>query len=134
MRFLILVLFFTSCSQSQKKPNFISFELNNDSIYVFAENKLACPTHIITKSLKNNKKKTLDFKPYEKRKILTTKKDTLQILKDFKFRMLYGPSIPLKKYDTLYNYALPFLKGKRYKIIQGQNTNFTHNGFTSKYH
>lgn len=46
--------------------------------------------------------------------------------------MMYG-NYPLKKYDTTYNYGLPFLKGKHYKILQGQNTRFTHNGLTSKY-
>ncbi|MFK8061004.1 MAG: M23 family metallopeptidase [Polaribacter sp.] len=135
MRYLVFVFFlsFFSCTQSQKTPDFISFEFKNDSTNVIAKNTLGCPTHLIIKDLKNNKKQVLDFKTYENKKIITAKKDTLQILKDYKFRMLYGTSTPLKKYDTLYNYALPFLKGKRYKVLQGQNTNFTHKGLRSRY-
>lgn len=130
---LVFILCFVSKSQSQKKPSFLSFQIKKNNTQVFAKNGLACPTHIILENLKNNKKEIIEFKAYEKKKILIIQKDTLQILKDYKFRMLYGNSYPLKSYDTLYNYALPFLKGKRYKILQGQNTSFTHKSLTSKY-
>lgn len=136
MRFLFLgfISFLCfSCTQSQKKPSFITFKFKNDSVQVFATNILACPTHSITESLNTKSKEILEFQPFEKKLLFTSEKDTVQILKDFKFRMLFGTSTTLKRYDTLYNYALPFLKGKRYKILQGQNTNFTHKGSKSKY-
>lgn len=129
----LFIICITSTILSQEKPTFLSFENNNDSVNVFLKNGLGCPTHSIIHNLNSDEKDTIDFKPYEKIKFLKTKKDTLQILKDYTFTMYYGSSFPLKKYDTLYNYDLPFLKGKRYKILQGQNTNFTHKGITAKY-
>lgn len=132
-KLFVLVLCFITTAQSQKKPGFLSFEYKKDSILVYAKNELACPTHTIINNNKTNKKTIADFKPFEKKRILISTKDSLQILKDYNFRMLYGNSYILESYDTLYNYALPFLKGKRYKILQGQNTNFTHKGPTSRY-
>tara|TARA_R110002126_G_scaffold124451_4_gene266508 strand:- start:9680 stop:10468 length:789 start_codon:yes stop_codon:yes gene_type:complete len=135
MRYLSLVLLFCiSCSQVQKNtPSFIHFKFKNDSTIVFAENKLACPTHLIITDLKSNRKQIIDFAPFDKKQLFKTKDDTLRVLKNNTFSLLYGPSIPLKEYDTLYNYNLPFLKGKRYKILQGQSTNFTHKGAKSRY-
>jgi murein DD-endopeptidase MepM/ murein hydrolase activator NlpD len=136
MRYVVLIFLLTlvSCAtKSQEKPSFISFERKDKNIEIFAKNELACPTHVIIENLNDNESNTIEFKAFEKKKILTSEKDTIKIFKDYKFRMLYGNSYPLKSYDTLYNYGLPFLKGKRYKIIQGQNTNFTHKGFKSKY-
>ena len=135
MRYLSLVLLFCiACAEGQKRtPKFIHYEYKNDSIIVFAENNLACPTHLILKDLKRNRKQIIDFNPFDKKQLFATKADTLQILEENSFRMLYGSSMPIKEYDTLYNYNLPFLKGKRYKILQGQSTNFTHKGARSKY-
>jgi murein DD-endopeptidase MepM/ murein hydrolase activator NlpD len=136
MRYIVLVFLLTlfSCAtKSQEKPSFISFQQKDKNIEIFAKNNLACPTHVIIENLNDDESKTIEFKAFEKKRILTSEKDTLQILKDYKFRMVYGKSYPLKKYDTTYNYALPFAKGKRYKILQGQNTNFTHKGARSKY-
>ncbi|WP_340063778.1 M23 family metallopeptidase [Ascidiimonas aurantiaca] len=37
------------------------------------------------------------------------------------------------KHNTDYRYALPYPKGKKYKIVQGFNGNFTHNTVKSRY-
>ena len=135
-RVLVLSLVFVSCGQSQKKPSYISFKKLNDSIYVNVKNTLACPTHLNVTNLISKKQKVLDLKAYQEKTFLSfssLEKDSIQILKEFDFSLKYGTSYALKSYDTLYNYALPFLKGKRYKILQGQNTNFTHKGTKSKY-
>lgn len=89
MKYLKLVLFLLIfCStQSQEKPSFISFEYKNDSILVFAKNLLACPTHTIINDKKTNHKEIINFKPFEKKRVLKTKKDIIQILKDYKFRI-----------------------------------------------
>ncbi|PQJ78565.1 M23 family metallopeptidase [Polaribacter porphyrae] len=135
-RIVIICLFFNSCTKSQEKPYFINFEFKNDTIQVIAKSNWACPTHFKIKNKKTQKDTILDFNPYEQKKVLTflkSKKDSTQILNQYTFNFYYGTSYPIKSYDTLYNYALPFLKGKRYRIIQGQNTNFTHNSPTSRY-
>ncbi|WP_159950747.1 M23 family metallopeptidase [Polaribacter septentrionalilitoris] len=135
LRIVVICLFVVSCSKGQQKPSFINFKIKEDSIHVFAKNKFACKTHLFYK-IKTKENRTIDFNPLEEKLILSfskKEKDSTQILNEFNFRLRYGSSTPLKKYDTLYNYALPFLKGKRYKVLQGQNTNFTHKGARSKY-
>lgn len=124
-----------SCQEKPKKPSFISFETKNDSINVVCKNPVLGKTFlkIINKKLKTER--FLDFQKPDTVKVLqfhTSEIDTTSIIKNYDFKLFYGVS-SIKKYDTLYNYGLPFLKGKRYKILQGQNTKFTHKGSFSKY-
>lgn len=135
MRYLVLILFFVSCSKAQVKPSYISFKSENDSIYVFAKNPVLGKTFLKIIDRETKIEKFIDFKKLDTLKVLQfaqSKIDTSIIIGKYQFSFHYGTS-SLKKYDTLYNYGLPFLKGKRYKILQGQNTNFTHKGSFSKY-
>ena len=139
MRFAVLFafVFCISCSQSQeyKKPKYISFSVQKDSIFVIVKNLVLGNSFLKLENLKTKEKKYIDFYKPDSSSFLQfhqSKIDTNQILKNYRFTLYYGNS-NLKKYDTLYNYALPFLKGKRYKILQGNNTKFTHKGSFSKY-
>ena len=135
MKYFLLILLFVSCSKAQEKPSYISFKLENDSIYVFAKNPVLGKTFLKIVDQKTKVEQYIDFKKPDTLKILQfeqSKIDTSKIIEKFQFSLFYGTS-DFKKYDTLYNYGLPFLKGKRYKILQGQNTNFTHKGSFSKY-
>lgn len=83
----------------------------------------------------DNKNSFIDFEKPDTLSVLKFHKssiDTTAIIKNYKFFLYYGAS-SIIKYDTLYNYNLPFLKGKRYKILQGQNSRFTHKGNFSRY-
>ena len=135
MKYLILILFFVSCSKAQEKPSYISFKLENDSIYVFAKNPVLGKTFLKIVDRKTKTEKFIDFNKPETLKVLQfekTKIDTLEIVEKYQFSLHYGTSV-FKEYDTLYNYGLPFLKGKRYKVLQGQNSNFTHKGDFARY-
>ena len=135
MRYLVLFIFFVSCSKAQEKPNYISFKLENDSVYVFAKNPTLGNTFLKIIDQETKIEKFIDFKKPGTLKVLEfeqSKIDTAQIIEKYQFSLYYGNSF-FKKYDTLYNYGLPFLKGKRYKVLQGQNSNFTHKGSFSKY-
>lgn len=59
--------------------------------------------------------------------------DSSSVLEQYTFNGFWFGTSNFQSYDTLYNYALPFLKGKRYKVMQGQNTNGTHQGDFSRY-
>ena len=105
-----------------------SFEIKKDSINVILKNPDLGNTFLKITNHKTKKEQFLDFKKPDTLTILTfplSKTDTISIIKNYSFNLYYGPS-NLSSYDTLYNYNLPFLKGKRYKVLQGQNTNFTH--------
>lgn len=133
---LILISFFSCSKKETKKPSYITFKIKNDSLFVVAKNPLYCPTFLTISSKDKNTNIDLDFNSKEEKMVqqfLKKNIDTSTIFDRFSYKMRYGTSFGLKKYDTTYNYALPFLKGKRYKILQGQNTNFTHKGALSKY-
>lgn len=62
-------------------------------------------------------------------------KDSIQDFESsnyFAMRLNFGRRIPQDSI-TDYRYELPFTKGKKYKVIQGFNGNFTHNKLTSRY-
>jgi murein DD-endopeptidase MepM/ murein hydrolase activator NlpD len=135
VRFVLFFMILFSCQEKPIKPSFISFETKNGSINVVCKNSVLGKTFlkIIDKKLK--KELFLDFQKPDTLTILqfqSSEIDTTSIINNYEFRLFYGVS-SIKKYDTLYNYGLPILKGKRYKILQGQNTNFTHKGSFSKY-
>ena len=135
MRYLALILFVVSCSKAQEKPSYISFKLQNDSMYVFAKSPALGNTFLKIIDQETKIEKFIDFKKPGTLKVLQfeqSKIDTVQIIEKYQFSFYYGTSF-FKEYDTLYNYGLPFLKGKSYKILQGQNSNFTHKGSFSKY-
>ena len=132
----ILIVALNSCSNYKEKiekPSYINFKLKNDTILVSVKNPLACPTFTTFKN--KSKNSIVNFKPYEEKiilKVIDSKLDTLSILKKYNPSMKYG-SYPLKKYDSSYNYNLPFAKSKRYKIMQGHFGNFSHTSLQSKY-
>ncbi len=135
----ILLLFICLCTtitNAQKKPFYLSFEADSDSLHVLVENPFHCPTFIRYQKLADKSTTYVQLKEKEQQKILSfasNEMDTIAIYKKYEFLgMSYG-NPPLSSYDTLYNYALPFPKGKRYRVMQGQNTKFTHMGPFSKY-
>lgn len=134
---VFFLVFMVSCAhyELKTKPKYIKFEEFKDSIFVVVKNPMLGNTFLKIKNLEQQKETYIDFTKPDTLKILQFSKsqiDTLKILEKFDFILQYGPS-NLKRYDTLFNYALPYLKGKRYKVLQGQNTNFTHKGNFSKY-
>ncbi len=133
-RFFFISFLSLSWGYTQEKPKYISFKQENQQIKIFVNNPLACPTHLKVLNTITKKIDVFDVNAFEKKQVLSlSEKDSIVILKSFKFKLSYGSSVPIKKYDTVYNYGLPFLKGKRYKVLQGHNTNFTHKGLYSKY-
>lgn len=131
----MLSFLFISCTKKNKKPSYISFKLENDSVHVVIKNPIISPTFLKIEDYINKKNAIIDFiKPDTLTflKFHQSKIDTNSILKNYKFTLNYGAS-SIKKYDSLYNYGLPFLKGKRYRVLQGQNGSFTHKGPVSRY-
>ncbi len=124
------------CSEAQKKPRFISFKTESDSLKVIAKNGFLCPMFIKLEALKEKKTEFIDLDANTSKKILSlpiNSTDSISILKEYNFNGLWFGRSSFTTYDSLYNYGLPFLKGKRYKVMQGQNTNHTHQGDFSRY-
>lgn len=116
------------------KPQYIVFDQGKDSIKVSAINVLKAP-YQISMEFPDNKLNTFILFPgdtillssFDVKEI-----DTTQILKSFVFKTAYG-NPNLKTYDSSYNYQLPFPKKRKYKILQGNDTDFTHNSDFSRY-
>lgn len=134
--YIIALLAIIGCSEKPTKPFYLSYEIEEDSLHISAQNPFPCPVFVKYKKGQSDTLHVINLESEEKRRILSflnSEMDTISLLSSYSFQgMGYGIS-KLQAYDTLYNYGLPFLKGKRYKVMQGQNTNFTHKGSFSKY-
>ncbi|MBR9915326.1 MAG: M23 family metallopeptidase [Algicola sp.] len=131
----LAILLSVSCSKKITKPSYIKFQHTNDSLHVVSENLLKCPYQIVAQKEGKSMSDTLVIFPEEEKRLLSFSKntmDTLTFLKQYKLKTAYGNS-KMSTYDTLHPYELPFLQHKDYKILQGNRTNFTHNGRFSSY-
>lgn len=134
-RSIIFCLVFISCTQSQRKPTYISFHLERDSLFVVAKNPTYGKSFLKITDKNKSKDSFVNFTKPDTKTVLKfqqSKVDTTKVLKNYKFTLYYGTP-NFKKYDSLYNYGLPFLKGKRYKVLQGQKGSFSHFGDFSSY-
>ncbi|MBJ2173295.1 M23 family metallopeptidase [Aureibaculum sp. A20] len=133
--FIVLYLMIISCSKEEKRPDYVTINLENDSIYIEVINPVTSTSFLKIENLDNGETKILDFDKPDTLIVLKFHKseiDTAEIFKNYKIKINYGSSV-FTKYDSLYNYGLPFLKGKRFRVLQGQNSSFTHNGQVSSY-
>ena len=133
---LVWICLFSRCTDAQKKSSHYTYEITKDSLKVFANNPLVCPTFFKLINNENSSTQIIDLKGLEKKQILSfasDKMDSISVEKKYDFTNLYYGKSNITSYDTLYNYGLPFLKQKRYKVLQGQNTQFTHKGDFSRY-
>lgn len=133
--FLVLFIVVSCANEKEKTPSYLSIKLENDSINVEMINPIISASFLKIEDKIKNETKILDFNKPETLTVLKFHKseiDTSDIFQNYKFVLNYGAS-SIKSYDSLYNYGLPFLKGKRYKVLQGQNESFTHNGPVSRY-
>jgi len=131
---LLLILSF-SCSKKLIKPSFINFNLEYDFIYVITKNNFYCPVFNKITNLKTNEIHFVQLEPNSSEIILKyhqSQKDSTSILKTFDFGQYYG-RYQIQSYDSTFNYAIPFLKNKEYKIIQAYSGDFTHNTTLSRY-
>lgn len=133
----ILVCLFFNCSKSDNNRGNVTFKYTKDSVFVNYKNDIYCPGFTKIKNLTTDNLKYIQFKAKETKtiaKFSLKEEDSFSILKKYQFKHYYGYYEKQKQaYDTLFNYALPFPKGKQYKIIQGYNGNFTHNTNFSRY-
>lgn len=135
---LLLSISTMGCSKnSDNNRGNIYFNVSNDSISVLYQNTLLCPVFTKIEDLESGNLSFIQSKAKETSKIMSfhsNEEDSTSILAKYKFSHHYGYYETKKQaYDTLFNYALPFPKGKQYKIIQGYNGDFTHNTNFSRY-
>lgn len=133
---ILFICLCVACSETQKKPFYLSFQSENDSLQVYAENPFVCPMFVQYEDLETDSKELVPLQSKERRRILSfssLERDSINLYSAYKFLGMGYGNPRLTSYDTLFNYDLPFPKGKRYKVMQGQNTNFTHKGSFSRY-
>lgn len=140
--FIIISIVLLSC-KTNKLPTVkhssysvnINTEYRNDTLFVKITNPLFCPLRYIPSSsnivLQEKLNKSFPI-------IINAQKDTILIFSDmnklynlnFKIQSFYGDYT--KKIDTI-KLNLPFPKNKQYSVMQGNNTNFTHNNDFSRF-
>lgn len=135
--YLFLFFILTSCAGKSQNSVSVSFEYSKDSLLVIYKNTLYCPVFSKIENLENNTVRYIQSEARETSRLLKFGKideDSISILKKYQFEHYYGYHDEKKQsYDTTYNYGLPYLKGKQYKVIQGYNGSFTHNNEVSRH-
>lgn len=111
-----------------------SYSLEQNNLQIKLDNPLKCPLRVWIISadenlqLKLSKTNPIELGPL--RDTLLTFKNVNQIEGEITFASRLGSISKKVKNNKL---ELPFPNGKKYKIIQGNNTNFTHNTNYSRY-
>lgn len=138
----ISVLVFRKCSfHPLPKERIPIFKLDNTESYsdgeyqLMIKNPVACPMRFFLSSEDESvNKRLLEQSPI----LLSASADTLLKIKDkgdltgkINIKIKFGnPDLPIRS-TVLKN--LPFPAGKRYKLLQGNNSNPTHNSYLSRY-
>ncbi|WP_431136124.1 M23 family metallopeptidase [Psychroserpens mesophilus] len=138
---IVTICFTIQLVNSQKLKGFK--QIKSDTLYISLINPFLAPVEINLTAL-DSTKSYVKINPYGLLKEKDTLNNALAIplerIKDtanvklnefLDFTAKFGT--PNETYDTDYEYELPFLKGKRYKIIQSFGGKFSHNKPHSKY-
>lgn len=116
----------------QAYPLEYSFKIESDSLYISVNNQLKCPVRIMLPDSalgQNLERNGFAYIEAEKKKVFTV---YLQGEKTYDNRLQWrlGKPVSEPKIGAL---ILPFPIGKHYKIIQGYNGKYSHQGPLSKY-
>ncbi len=134
---VVLMTLFIGCTKENigiktyVNPDFISFKLENDSLYVTAKNENYCPSFFKIVKIDEGTIQKITLKAKSSKRVLSflaSKIDSSMVKSQFFFtQLLFGDS-EITSHDTDYNYEAPFLKGKKHLVTQENNTNSTHQG------
>lgn len=138
---IVSILFMTNCSQlpkerlSQFEVNIFKHSVANDSLFIELNNPLHCPIRI---DVKSNKKDIQELVSNEFPLTIAPQKDTSMTFGTNRFKEELELEISAEMGDPISvvnkkPINLPFMKGRRYKIIQGYNGSFSHTTDYSRY-
>lgn len=139
MKKIVVCFFLVLLNCAPAKTNLQKFTISNavdvettlhkDSVFFKIKNKIPIPIHLysVTKSMDSliKQRNYSVIKPLDSSLL----KFSLSETKNFDF----SPINPNVVCDSLPEIHLPFLKDKTYKVLQGYNTNFTHNKLNNRF-
>lgn len=136
MRILLFFALFMGCIQSMNaQAIFLRDEINNGEFVLNVKNNLPCPS-VITAKPDSMDKKFQQFLPKDSERILIRLPiDSLKNEKKFKGQLRYNLVVgnPNAIPDPSYQYLLPYPNGESHRLIQGNNSSFTHNDPESRF-
>jgi murein DD-endopeptidase MepM/ murein hydrolase activator NlpD len=133
--FFFYFLAVTLYAQEKRLPEYIYIVPQKNEISLTSKNPFKYPIHIVIKNTLKKKQVKKVLYPSDSIPILTLPKkdfDRSIVANNYDFKRYFGKPF-VKKYDTLYPYALPFKRGHQYKVIQGYNGRYTHKDTDSRY-
>ncbi len=142
--YLFLLLTLVSCNSSKipkKKIPQLNFpvpkiEVRDKALTIQLTNPVHCPIRVVFESYDSTLQKDfnnicpINLPPNSDTLIVVNNNYKQKTLPPIKYRWYFGS---LSKKIVRKKIELPFTKGKSYKIIQGNNTNLTHNTDYSRY-
>lgn len=136
MRTLIFIILFVGTIQSLKaQAIFLQDEVSNGEFILRVKNNLPCPS-VITANPDSMDKQFQQFLPKDSERILIQLPvDSVKSSQDFKGQLRYNLFLgdPNAIPDKNYQYLLPFPPDRSHRLIQGNNSSFTHNSPGSRY-
>lgn len=110
-------------------------ETKNGEFVLWIKNNLPCPSLVYTESDSTHQKYEQFLPQHSERILVRLPADSIQSAKKFrgglKYHLILGNPYAIP--DPQYRYLLPYPQGKFYRLVQGNDTDFTHNTPTSKY-
>lgn len=110
-------------------------EISEDRFILRVENDLPCPS-VITANPDSMDRKFQQFLPKKSERVLIDLPlDSIKKTEEFKGQIRYNLVMgdPNAIPDSDYKYLLPYRSGESHRLIQGNNSNFTHNDPASRY-
>lgn len=123
------------CAQEKELPEYIHIVQKKGVVVLTTKNNFKYPIHIVIENTLKKEQIKKVLSPNDSITILTLPKKDFErsiAVNNYDFKRYFGRPF-IKKYDTLYPYALPFKRGHRYKVIQGYNGRYTHKNPDSRY-
>lgn len=136
MRILIFViLWFGAAEHITAQGLNVKTEVKDDKFVLQVQNNLPCDCVISAKHKSLSNKFQSFFQKRDTKTLITLPADSIADQEKFKEEVTFDFTLgdPNTVSDPKYQYQLPFPQGKSYRLIQGNDSRFTHNDPGSKY-
>lgn len=137
LRILLILPFLVAVAQQNMHAQavFIWDEASNQNFTLWAHNHLPCPVHIKAEPDSLGQSFNRFLPKGKKYKLAQIPIDSIPSPDKFRGQIRYNLTMgdPDAIHDSRYKYMLPYPEGQRHLLIQGNNSEFTHNMPSSRY-
>lgn len=126
---LLSIIVFVLLQSARAQGVFIWDTITEQNVTLWAHNRLPCPTFIEAETDYQHQLFGHFLPKWSKQKLIQIPIDSIASPAELKGQIRYNLTIgnPNAIHDSKYRYMLPYPQGKTHLLLQGNNSNFTHN-------